>query len=146
MKSALNLNMKKILLNGGSKKGKEKKESWNQTQGKWGEELALGLLKKQRYRILETRYQTRYGEIDIIAHQGESLYFVEVKLRNDPRFGDPLEHLTKQKLYHLKKAAWSYILKHPKYQRNYYYKFLAIAIRPYDKNNFIECRNIFPIE
>ena len=49
--------------------------------GKQGEEIAVEFLKKQGYRILERNWTTKFGEIDIIARDGHTLVFVEVKTR-----------------------------------------------------------------
>jgi len=58
-----------------------------QSLGKAGEDLACGELARRGYAILERRYRTRYGEIDIIARAGHTLVFVEVKARAGNDFG-----------------------------------------------------------
>ena len=55
--------------------------------GKMGEDLACGELARRGYAILDRRYRTRYGEIDIIASEGRTLVFVEVKARAGDRYG-----------------------------------------------------------
>jgi putative endonuclease len=55
--------------------------------GKMGEDLACDELARRGYEILERRYRTRYGEIDIVARSGPSLVFVEVKAREGREFG-----------------------------------------------------------
>lgn len=59
-----------------------------QSLGTLGERAGAKFLKKQGYRIIETNYRTRYGEIDIIAEDGDTLVFVEVKTRrtDDPNY------------------------------------------------------------
>jgi len=57
------------------------------TLGKVGEDLASGELVRRGYAILERRYRTRHGEIDIIARSGPTLVFVEVKARAGDRYG-----------------------------------------------------------
>lgn len=54
--------------------------------GKKGEELVCLYLIKRGFVIHQKNYKTRLGEIDIIAQQGETLIFVEVKLRHNPLF------------------------------------------------------------
>lgn len=49
--------------------------------GERGEKLAARLLRRKGYRILERNFQTRFGEIDLIARKGDQLVFVEVKTR-----------------------------------------------------------------
>ena len=58
-----------------------------QTLGKLGEDLACAELARLGYVILERRYRTRYGEIDIVARSGGSLVFGEVKARDGSEFG-----------------------------------------------------------
>jgi len=58
-----------------------------QSLGKLGEDLACAELARLGYVILERRYRTRYGEIDIVARSGGSLVFVEVKAREGSEFG-----------------------------------------------------------
>ena len=62
-----------------------------------GEKLASHELARQGYAVLATRYRTRVGEIDIIARDGETLVFVEVKTRTSERFGPPAEAVTRRK-------------------------------------------------
>jgi len=47
--------------------------------GSEAERTAVGYLQRRRWRILDTNYHTRQGEIDIIARDGDQLVFVEVK-------------------------------------------------------------------
>ena len=55
--------------------------------GKIGEDLACRELCRRGYAILARRYRTRLGEIDIVARDGETIVFVEVKARRDTAFG-----------------------------------------------------------
>lgn len=57
--------------------------------GPVGEEIAAEYLIKQGYRIVERNYRTPIGEVDIIALDGKTLVFVEVKSRSGPGFGLP---------------------------------------------------------
>ncbi|HBG47827.1 MAG TPA: YraN family protein [Deltaproteobacteria bacterium] len=57
--------------------------------GKAGEDEAAGFLERHGYRILERNFRCRYGEIDIIARDGKTIVFVEVKTRGSDRFGPP---------------------------------------------------------
>jgi TIGR00252 family protein len=59
--------------------------------GGQGENCAAAYLRKKGYRILEQNYSTHSGEIDIIAENGETLVFVEVKTRSSLRYGTPAE-------------------------------------------------------
>ena len=68
-----------------------------QTLGELGETLACDELRRRGYAILERRYRTRYGEIDIVARHGDVLVFVEVKARAGDAFGTGAEAVTAYK-------------------------------------------------
>jgi len=70
-----------------------------------GEKQAIEFLKKQGYLILETNFRTKFGELDIVAIDKDTLVFVEVKTRSNHQFGLPEEAVGYHKLNHLVKAA-----------------------------------------
>ena len=74
--------------------------------GRKGEEAAAKYLVEHGYEILERNWKTKWCEIDIIASQNNTLYFVEVKYRND---GSGLEAITPAKLRQMKFAAELYL-------------------------------------
>ena len=73
--------------------------------GKKSERLAAEFLKRTGYRILETNYRSKLGEIDIIAREKGTLVFVEVKARNTSRFGSPKVAVTPAKQRKISMAA-----------------------------------------
>jgi putative endonuclease len=77
--------------------------------GQAGEALAADTLKKHGYKILTRNYRTPYGEIDLIARHGDTLVFIEVKLRRSEVFGSPQAAVTIAKQRHLKLAAYYYL-------------------------------------
>jgi putative endonuclease len=77
--------------------------------GKRGEDLACEELQRRGYVILDRRFRTRRGEIDIVARDGAVVVFVEVKARSDSNFGDPLESITWQKRRRLGEIAAAYL-------------------------------------
>ncbi len=79
-----------------------------------GEELATKFLKKKGYKIIERNFRKGYGEIDIIAIQGRTLVFIEVKTRTGNLYGSPLEQISYFKLKSLIKTAQFYKLLNPK--------------------------------
>lgn len=81
----------------------------SQQQGKKGEECAVDLLKKNRYRIIARNYRTRYGEIDIIARDNDTVCFIEVKSRSSDRFGLPQEALSAVKQRKIAKVALAFL-------------------------------------
>ncbi len=79
-----------------------------------GEELATKFLKDKDYKIIERNFRKGYGEIDIIAIQGRTLVFVEVKTRTGNLYGSPLEQISYFKLKSLIKTAQFYKLLNPR--------------------------------
>ena len=77
--------------------------------GDLGERLAVDFLRKRGYRILETNFRCRAGEIDIIARQGDTLVFVEVRTKTNLDFGSPEESLSPAKRQHLAAAVETYL-------------------------------------
>ena len=59
--------------------------------GRHGETIAAEYLRKHRYRIIDKNFNCRFGEIDLIAWNGETVVFVEVKARSNTKFGMPRE-------------------------------------------------------
>lgn len=122
----------------------KKASSWNQRKGLEGEKLAADYLKKQGYKILDARYRTRHGEIDLIALKNEVLLFVEVKQRSSDRYGDPLEAVNAYKLKNLNNAASIFLMKNPKFLKKFLIEFAVIAIRSYPSEQTIEMVKICP--
>ena len=56
-------------------------ENKNAEKGKKGENAVAEYLEKQGFKIVERNYYSRYGEIDIIAENGRTMVFTEVKTR-----------------------------------------------------------------
>ena len=81
-----------------------------QLLGKLGEDLACEELQRLGYAIVERRFRTRCGELDIVARDGEVLVFVEVKARSGRGFGSPFDAVTWQKRQRLSAMAESYLL------------------------------------
>ena len=80
-----------------------------QSLGKRGEDLACAELEKRGYVIVDRRFRTRCGELDIVARDGGVLVFVEVKARSGSNFGTPFESITWKKRQRLSQMAASYL-------------------------------------
>ncbi len=82
--------------------------------GSEGEDLAVNFLKDKGYKIISRNYKTPIGEIDVVAKDGETLVFVEVKTRTTDSFGYPFEAVNSKKRHKLKNLALLYLKKHKK--------------------------------
>jgi putative endonuclease len=80
-----------------------------QQYGEAAEALAARVLRQRGYRILETNYRTRLGEIDIIAKDRDTIVFVEVKARQTPCFGNPKWAVTPHKQRKISMVALQYL-------------------------------------
>jgi putative endonuclease len=98
--------------------------------GRRGEQLAaVYITKAKNYKILMRNYRTRMGEIDIIAQDGPSLIFIEVKTRNSAHCGRPAEAVEKHKQYKIRKVAESYLARHQAWNRPCRFDVIEILTR-----------------
>ena len=83
------------------------------SSGKRGERIAALYLQKQGYKILEMNFRARYGELDIVALDGKTLVFIEVKTRKPYEYGRPEEAVSPRKLHIVARTGEYYKLLHP---------------------------------
>ena len=83
-----------------------------QRLGIQGESLACEELERLGYAIIQRRYRSRFGEIDVVANDAGTVVFVEVKTKTDVSFSDPVEAVTKQKQRRLVSMAEEYVAYH----------------------------------
>jgi putative endonuclease len=84
----------------------------NIEKGSYGEDVVVGYLIEQGYRILERNYRYRHREVDIIALQNDVLVFVEVKTRSSHDFGYGFESVRKNKQHNILSVAQHFIQSH----------------------------------
>lgn len=84
----------------------------NQRIGAWGEEIAAAWLAERGHEILARNVRTPYGEIDIIARQGEVTVFVEVKTLTSSKNLLPEHQITNRKREHMLNTAQHYAAEH----------------------------------
>jgi len=88
--------------------GRDKAPGKADAMGDRGENLAATYLRKQGMKILERNFRCSVGEVDIVAREGQTLVFVEVKSRayDDPA---PEDQITPDKQHRLTKAGKVYL-------------------------------------
>lgn len=84
----------------------------SQTRGKAAERHAAQLLRERGYRLLETNVRFRGGELDIVAEDGETLVFVEVRARRPGLYGTAGESIGALKRQRVYRAAEAYLQRH----------------------------------
>ncbi|MDE7071329.1 MAG: YraN family protein [Clostridia bacterium] len=87
----------------------------NRKSGIEGENTAVEYLKKQGYLIIERNFNTKVGEIDIIAKDKDTIVFIEVKARENTKFGQPIESITPHKVHSIIRTAQWYLSSKKKY-------------------------------
>ena len=104
-------------------------KQFNRMVGKEGEEIAADYLRKKEYKIIENNYQTKFGEIDLIATKNNILVFVEVKLKQTEDFGTPEEMIGSSKLSQVQRMAEFYLMDNPGIAKKYdSYRIDAVCI------------------
>jgi len=81
--------------------------------GRDGEEIACRYLEAKEYEIVARGFRMFRGEIDVIARDGETLVFVEVKARTDESYGRPEEAVTPAKQRQIRRVAQGFLVAHP---------------------------------
>ena len=99
-----------------------------QELGKTGEDLACRALVARGYAISARRYRTRYGEIDIVAEDGPTVVFVEVKMKSSPECGLAAESVTPWKQRRVARMAVDYIARHNLHHRPIRFDVVAIDV------------------
>jgi putative endonuclease len=86
-----------------------RKRQGKESLGRRGEEAACSFLKRKGYTIVERNYRRRHGELDIIARDGATLVFVEVKTRQSRQYGSPFEAVDYRKQRQISRMALDYL-------------------------------------
>ena len=94
-----------------------------------GEQLAADHLARRGFQILERNFRTRWGELDIIATNGRSIVFCEVKSRIANRSKrDPLESVHPRKRAQVRRMAAQWLRERPDRPRAAELRFDAIGV------------------
>ena len=97
--------------------------------GALGEQFALEYLLEKNYQILETNWVCGHKEVDIIAKDGDTIVFVEVKTRQSKCLVDPEVTVDSYKQRHLIWAANSYVNRF-QYDLDVRFDIIAIVVNP----------------
>jgi putative endonuclease len=96
--------------------------------GEIGEDLAVRELQQRGYAVLARRYRRRGGEIDIVATDGPTVVFVEVKARDGRSFGAGFEAVTSLKRQRLVATARDFVARHQLHDRPCRFDVVAIQL------------------
>lgn len=98
--------------------------------GERGEQAAEAYLRHLGYQIVDRRHRNRAGEIDLVALDGQTVVFVEVKSRRDTSHGHPTDALSRDKQQRLTRAALVYLKQRGWLERQRRFDVVAIVWPP----------------
>ncbi|MFL0800006.1 MAG: YraN family protein [Agarilytica sp.] len=88
------------------------KRQTSKDTGDKAEKLALAHLQQHGLTLIAQNYHCKFGEVDLIVEDKNTLVFVEVRFRKSDRFGSALESVTKTKQEKIVTTARHYLAKH----------------------------------
>jgi putative endonuclease len=97
--------------------------------GQQVEQAACRYLQQQGLLWLESNFNSRGGELDLVMTDNDTLVFVEVRFRKSDRFGSPIESITASKQQKLLRTAQLYVLARKQW-RDKPCRFDVVAARP----------------
>ncbi len=98
------------------------------SRGTWAEGQAIAYLEKRGYKLLHSRYKTKFGEVDLIVQKGNIICFVEVKMRGNKV--DALEAITGRARKRIENSALFFLSENPEFM-SFDMRFDVIAIYKY---------------
>lgn len=101
--------------------------------GRAGEKQAARFLRRLGYRIVTRNYHCLAGEIDLIALDGKTVVFVEVKTRTDRQHADPQDAVSRPKQQRLRRCADLFLRQTDAQDRPCRFDVIAISLDPDDK-------------
>ena len=111
-----------------------------QRLGRWGEGVAATHLEAQGYVIVAHNWRCAAGEIDLVARDGETLVFVEVKTRRGRAYGAPEEALTPRKAARLLQLGEQYCYEHDLNDVNWRIDLVAVELD--NRGLLLRCEHI----
>ena len=111
--------------------------------GRMGEQLAVEFLIRAGYTVLERNWRCRQGEIDIVAREGGTTVFVEVKTRSGVGYGHPFEALSLTKLARLRRLAGAWCETHPEVVGDIRIDAIAVISPPHESPTIEHIEAVF---
>jgi putative endonuclease len=117
----------------------------NSSLGEAGESIAATFLKGAGFSIVERNFRCVCGELDIVARDGRTIVFVEVKCRNNAMYGPPQLAVTPFKQRQISKAALVWLSKRRLYDAEARFDVVAIVLHEGDLPEIEHIRNAFDL-
>lgn len=103
-----------------------------QALGQWAEQQAKSCVIEAGYCVVTQNYHSIYGEIDLIAQQGQELIFIEVKARSKTQYGHANEVVSVAKQRKMLKTAMLFLSDHQEFH-DFYCRFDVICFDFYQE-------------
>jgi putative endonuclease len=117
----------------------------NLTLGARGEEIAVAFLRGRKFTVVERNFRCKGGEVDIVARDGKTFVFVEVKTRRTLSFGPPQASVTPFKQRQISKAALTWLAKNRLHEASARFDVIAILLRDHAVPEIEHIRDAFEL-
>jgi putative endonuclease len=125
--------------------GENSKGQQNARIGNRGEELATAFLERNGFTIVERNFRCKGGEVDIVAKDGKTLVFIEVKSRKTLTYGVPQLAVTHFKQRQISKAALSWLARNHKHDLPARFDVIAILLNGEYQHQIEHIKNAFEL-
>ena len=120
-------------------------KSDNKSLGEVGEAIAATFLKGVKYSIIDQNFSCKCGEIDIIARDGKTIVFVEVKTRRSLAFGPPQLAVNPFKQRQISKAALTWLSQRKLLETPARFDVVAILLRDHSVPEIEHIKDAFDL-
>jgi putative endonuclease len=111
-----------------------------------GENAAAGYLESLGWKIRDRNFRTREGEIDIVAEDGQTLCFVEVKTRTSRKFGSPAESVDAEKMRRIAELADEYLAAKGPHEGNSRFDIVEVLFLPGEPRAVRLLKNVWSLD
>ncbi|MDN5332712.1 MAG: putative endonuclease [Tepidanaerobacteraceae bacterium] len=111
--------------------------------GDMGEKYALDYLKANNYEIVKVNYRSRYGEIDIIAREKNTLVFIEVKTRTSDTYGRGLEAVDIKKRKKIRLVSLNFLSEYCKPVGDFRFDVIEVNVAKGNVKELVHVKNAF---
>lgn len=125
--------------------GESSKGQQNAGVGTRGEDLAAAFLERSGFAIIERNFRCKGGEVDIVAREGKTLVFVEVKSRKTLTYGLPQLAVTPFKQRQISKAALTWLARNHKHDSPARFDVIAILLEGSYQHRLEHIKNAFDL-
>jgi putative endonuclease len=91
------------------------------------EKIALTFLTNEGLSELKTNYRSKYGEIDLIMSDINTIVFIEVRYRSNTKFIDPIETIDKSKIQRIITTSQIYLQEFPEHDKLYRFDIITLT-------------------